>query len=357
MSINNLINKFLKSEDLSQSSIPVYENVLLVFSGYFIENQCSLEYIDVKDIFRSLDYYIEERRIRYENTARFFISAVKEFLIYCSREEEIKNESLMALFGYGDNEGGFEDKVDKKINSLISNRIIKREQTGEEINSEEFKKLIKICNNIIDSFKIEDLNAKINNGKYVKYISALGLKIIAYTGIKVGLLLELRINNISEFESTLRIKNIKKNKDFTIKIPEKLCNQLVKYRDSIRYKLIKMKDKEYIGDYLFINFNCIPLKEQDKNIPFNRLLYEIIGKNKKMDSSTARISKRVIIDMISSGMSIKIIEDLTGYGDVVLGYCKEKVDEIKKEQKDPNKYIDKYLEKRNDENNYYIIFR
>ena len=76
-----------------------------------------------------------------------------------------------------------------------------------------------------------------------------------------------------------------------------------------------------------------------------------------MDSSTARISKRVIIDMISSGMSIKIIEDLTGYGDVVLGYCKEKVDEIKKEQKDPNKYIDKYLEKRNDENNYYIIFR
>ena len=43
--------------------------------------------------------------------------------------------------------------------------------------------------------------------------------------------------------------------------------------------------------------------------------------------------------------------------DFHLRTIKEKVDEIKKEQKDPNKYIDKYLEKRNDENNYYIIFR
>lgn len=356
MSIDKKIKKFLIDESFSQASKPVYENVLMVFAGYLSENNCNIGELEIKDIFRSLDYYIDVRKIKYENTARFFISAIKEFLIYCNHKEDIKLDRLMHLFGYGDNEGGFEDKVDIKINSLIKKKIVKKEKTGSEISADELEKLIIRCNNIVDNFVVQDLETNIYNGKYKEYISALGLKIIAYTGIKVGLLHQLRVEDILESEKKLRIRNLKKNRDFEIEIPKILCEQLANYRNCIRYELIKVKNINNDSGYLFINFDGVPIMEKGKNTPYNELLYETIGKNKKMGSSTARLSKRAIIDMISSNMSIKMIEDFTGNGNVIIGYCKEKVDEIKKEQKEPNKYIEQYLKKRDDENPYYNNF-
>ncbi len=356
MCIDDVINKFLSTGELSESSKPIYENVLMVFSGYYRESNCNLSNFTYKDIFKSLDYYIEERKIKFENTARFYISAVKEFLIYCVDNTDQRNTELMSLFGYGSNNGGFEDKVDIKINSLIKNKIIRKEKSGIEIDSKDLKKLIIECDKVIDNFKLEDLNTKVYNGKYIDYIGALGVKIISYTGAKVGVVTDLKLDSVMGQKECLTIHNIKKNKSFEVKIPRKLYNQIIKYKDT-RNELIKCKGNKSNTDYLFIDFNLKPLKEGRKNEPFNNLIYKIVGENKEMGSATACISKRAIIDMISAGMSLKIVEDLTGYGETVIEYCKEKVDEIKREEKNPNEYINNYIFKRNREEKYYDIFQ
>lgn len=356
MGIDELINKFLLTEGLSESSKPIYENVLMVFAGYYRENNLDLNKFTYTDIFKSLDYYIDERKIKFENTARFFISAVKEFIIYCSDNRVIINAELMSQFGYGSNNGGFEDKVNIQIGSLIKRKIIRKEKFGIEIDSEDLKKLIVKCDKIIDDFRLEDLNTKVYNGKYMHYIGALGVKIISYTGLKVGLIADLKLDSLMAEKEYLMIHNIKKDKSFKVKISQKLYSQLVKYRD-IRNELVKCK---YIGnntDYLFIDFNLKPLKEGRKNQPLNDLIYKIVGENKEMGSATARVSKRAIIDMISAGMSLKMIEDLTGYGETVIEYCKEKVDEIKREEKDSSEYINKYIFKRDNEEKYYDVFQ
>ncbi len=348
MDIDGLIKDFLVSENLSKSSKPIYENVLMVFGAFIRRNDLKFENLTDVDIFKSLDDYIVDRNIKYENTARLYISAVKEFFIFCDQKNTIKNKDLSGIFGYGNNTEGFEDKVNIKINSLISNKTISREKTGEEIDSDELETLVKECDIIIKNFKIEDLNANKTNGKYTRYISALGVKILAYTGIKVGLLLDLNIECISS-ESCLEVKNLKKKKCFSIQIPETLYNQLIFYRDEIRNRLIQLKKSDSQIDYLLIDFNG----KEMSNKPFNELIFELIGSGKKMGHATAIISKRAIIDMMTAGMSVKIIQDLTGYGEKVLDYCKEKADEIKKEEKNPNQYVNKYLDKRSDENNYY----
>ncbi|HCL4446026.1 TPA: tyrosine-type recombinase/integrase [Clostridium botulinum] len=359
MDMNKLVKDFLLTEELSESSKPIYENVLMVFGGYYRENKCDLNKLTYSHIFKSLDYYIDERKIKFENTARFYISAVKEFIIYCiDNTDDIINTKLMSLFGYGSNSGGFEDKVDIKINNLIKNKIIRKEKTGIEINSQELKKLIIECDRIIDDFKLEDLNKKVYNGKYMDYVAALGIKIISYTGLKVGLVINLKLDCLMVEREYLMIHNIKKNKRFKVRIPQKLYCQLIKYKD-IRNQLIKYKDNKNNTDYLFIDFKLKPLNESSKNGPLNKLIYKIIGKNKEMGSSTARVAKRAIIDMMGAGMSLKMIEDFTGNGKIVIEYCKEKIDEIKREEKDPNEYINKYIYKRNGEDNYkyYDIFQ
>lgn len=70
MVIDAVINEFLSMEELSEYSKPIYENVLMVFAGYFRENKGDLNKFTYRDIFKSLDYYIAERKIKFENTAR-----------------------------------------------------------------------------------------------------------------------------------------------------------------------------------------------------------------------------------------------------------------------------------------------
>lgn len=356
MDIGKAIDEFLKNEELSESSKPIYENVLRVFGGYFIEYNCDLSTITYNDIFKSLDYYIDERSIKFENTARFFVTAIKNFIVYCISELGIKNKDLASIFGIGNNSGGFEEKVDKKINSLIINKILKKEKSGIELDSNELKILVNECDKIIDKFKKDDLRANITNGKYIKYIGALGLEIIAYTGVKVGLITNIKLNALESGSDFIIICNNKNDeKKFKVEISRKLYLQLKNYIE-IRTELIKYKNCEKDIDNLFIDYNTIPLNELRKNEPFNNLAFELVGKDKEMGSSTARISKRAIIDMICAGMSLKIIEDLTGYGNVVIQYCKEKADEIKREEKNPNQYVNDKISKRNKENKYYDIF-
>ncbi|AEY66623.1 site-specific integrase [Clostridium sp. BNL1100] len=348
MNIDGLIQDFLDSENLSESSKPIYENVLRFFGGFLRENDCKFETLSEFDIFRSLDIYIADRKIKYENTARFYISSVKDFFIFCDKRNFEKNKDLASLIGYRNTDNGFEDKVNIKINSLISTKTISTEKTGVEIDSNELKRLIDECDYIIDNFNSNDLEANIYNGKYTSYISALGAKILSYTGIKVGLLLSLK-KECTKIDKFLVIENKKTKKSFSVQIPKRLYKQLVNYRDEIRNRLIQVKKINDNNDFFLIDFNGMPLT----NKPFNNLIYEYIGQNKEMGSATARLSKRAIIDMMTAGMSIKIIKDLTGYGDKVLDYCKEKADEIKSVVKDPTHYVNQYLCKRDKENEYY----
>lgn len=356
MNIDKAIHEFLNNEELSESSKPIYENVLMVFGGYFREYNCNLNNITCDDIFKSLDYYINERNIKFENTARFYIIAIKNFIVYCDSMLEIKNKELMNVFGLGNNSGGFENKVDIKIDSLIKSKVLKREKSGIEINNEELKKISIKCDEIINNFKIDDVKSNVYNKKYMRYIGALGLKIILYTGIKVGLTFDIKLNSILQ-EGYLRIDNIKKGKSFNVEIPQNLHSQLCNYKDNIRKELLLYKNNEdKTEEYLFIDYKLKPLKMVNKNKPFNDLIYELVGKNKEMGSATAIISKRSIIDMVSAGMSLKMIEDLTGYGDTVIQYCKEKSDQIKRKEKNPSEYINKYLKKRDKETGYYNVF-
>lgn len=345
MDIDNLIEDFLENGELAESSKPIYENVLRIFGGYFrIENK-RLSTISYQDIFESLDMYIDDRNIKYENTARLYISAIREFIIYWDNKLIAANKELLSIFGSGE----FDNKVDEKIGLLINSKKLNVEKKGIEVDSNELEQLINKCDKLIDDFEAYNLHKDKYNSKYNEYVTALALKIIAYTGIKVGLIKYINVDCLNQ-QDFIRIFNAKKKEYFSIKIPSKMYNQLFNYKEKIRPELINYKSKKDIIDQsLFIDFNLKPID----NGPLNDIIYAVIGKGKDMGSSTARVSKRVIIDMISSGMSVKMIEDLTGYGAKVLKYCQEIVDIAKKKEKNPSEYINNYIKERNSEFSYY----
>lgn len=357
MNISQSIDDFMEycqtNRGMTTRSLPQYENKLRVFQAYIFnkkrkeESSISLgvfKQIDIEelikglkeeDVFASLDYYIDVRQIEFASTARHYISVVKKYIVYLGENKNIKNQELLILFGYGDSsaENSFDMKKEKKIKALVNQKKLNNSKDTEGLNNNEYRNLIDKCDEIIDNiqvvkgelekFKVSKENKNKNYGEYLK---AHITKLLLITGIKFKILYDIKITDIDTNEGSIIING------FELKLPYKYYNQLLEYLD------IRKEFNKENKDELFLDIN-------GNKIDDNNFINSFIKKYILRTSSTIAISKFIIINMILKGINQSIIQDFTGYGDVVFRYCQEKVNEEKITDRDY--YINKHIQELN----------
>jgi integrase len=358
MNIDLSYKKFLifktDKEGLCEKSFKQYENKLHIFRMYLfdkkykiskesdnafdnIDLQVLLEKLTIEDIFESLYFYIELRGIEFENTARHYITVLKEYFRYIYGNMEIKNKSLFDSFGFGDkgHELSFDKQVDNKMKELIKLGVLKYKKEIGHIDEKDYEKLLKYCNKNLEFDNIlEDFN--VYNSKYTDFLCAIVIKLILFTGIKFGVIYTIKVNDFEFDKKILKLRskvNInKKSSVYNIEIPESLSNDLFKYLN------VSNKIRKEGVDSFFVMLNGTPVND---NTTFNKFIGDAI----RVTSSTAALSKYVVIEMILKKMNQHLIQDFTSNGNTIFEYCQEIANDIKGQGENKSNYINSNLKR------------
>lgn len=363
MGIEYKMQEFLAQTD--EESYLVYENKLIVFRGYLYSKKVNymkeyyqeINLIDIiaklekKDVCESIKYYIEERDIHYVSTIRTYISVVKEFIRYIGN-----NVVLIKEFGQGDSrkDNSFDASMEEFIAYLQKSKeyMIYECRDMRALEDEEYKQLYKYCDKYIAELDECELKYKENgrgdrdlNRNHAKYVGALAVKLIMFTGMRFEILQQLRIDEKKFCESQegkFEIRYVyksrgkkgekKKNECFhyRVKLPESLFQELREY-------CIYKKNADIESEWLF----CYRDGTKVKNDIVNNIMKEV---GDVEVSGVMRIVKYRIIELIERGTNQSIIQRITGVGDKVFGECQEKVNEKKTNQK-RDEYINEQLSK------------
>ncbi|MED4297368.1 hypothetical protein P4678_22295 [Priestia megaterium] len=333
MSFEETVDRFLKrqkeGEYLSDASIIRYRHKLNIFNEY-LTIKCKvtedtfetyLRGILADHILNSLDFYIETRDIKCEDTARSYISAIKEYFRYINKEENLKN-NLVESFSYDqDFEGSFSYVFENKIKQLRATKILEYPKQVSPIDENEFERLRIHCDKTIREAKINNIfkEGAVYRGPYNRLISALIVKLMLFSGIKFESVSSIKISDLNLKYNTIKING------YITHLPNNLSDQLRKYkefRDRIKTN----------SEILFVKFNGDPIPNTSD-----------IGKfveDKMKNQSTMSIGKFVILNMIRKGINQSVIQQFTGYGISIFTSCQEIVNE---EKPDKDRYLDSKL--------------
>uniref|UniRef100_UPI0030F4A1A6 hypothetical protein n=1 Tax=Priestia megaterium TaxID=1404 RepID=UPI0030F4A1A6 len=286
-----------------------------------------LSELTISTVLLSMEYYVETRSIKGAESARLYISVMREFLKYINKKEDIKN-TLIESFSYdADYEDSFSYMVRKKIEELG----LKESESLGHINFSSFEKLVEECNTIIDKastesvFKLHKPNAKYYS-EYRYFTSALIVKLILFSGVKFQVIPTIKNQDLNFDHNTIKINN------YIIHLPTKLSDQFKKYKE-IKQKISPNTDS------FFIEYNG---EAFIRNGDVGNILKIATGKSdKKGSTSTISMSKFAIINMIRKGINQYTIKKFTGYKDKVILDCQEIVDKERLESK--NRYLDTKL--------------
>lgn len=340
MVFQQMTDRFLESQKnsglLNDASIPIYKHKLDVFREYLsdkhgINTKESLEdylrQITIDEVLSSMEYYVKSRDITGAESARLYISVMREYLRYINKKENIKN-TLVESFAY---DADYEDSFSYILGKRIEKLKLKESKNIGHINFSDFERLVKECDRIIDEaspdniFKPNKPNAKYYS-EYRYFTSALIVKLILFSGVKFHVIPTIKNEDINFNHNTIKIN------EYIVHLPIKLSDQFKKYKEI----------KEHISsktDVFFIEYNGEVFK---RNGDVGHILKIAIGETSKSNnSSTIKMSKFAIINMIRKGINEYTIKQLTGYKDNVISYCQEIVDKERLESR--NRYLDTKL--------------
>lgn len=329
--IKNEFIKNIKEGNYYDSSSVIYARKINVFYEY-LEKRCGVKDENYKEvlvalgkekILDSIEFYISENNIKFRITVENYLTVIKAFFDYISREYNLKNKSFDSLERYS----SIRDAVNKKMIEMD----LKGKKDKAPISENICKDLIKCCDENINNFNIDsmDINKmKKENSKtkaFNYFVSGIITKIVILTGIKNNV---INVIKIDDYDSTLNTLIIN---GFKIHLPDNLGNQMKKYI-SVRKKILS-NGKE--TNTLFINKRGEEIGI-DYGFAFS-ILKEI------MDSNSAEsVAKYTIIQFIKKGININLAQQLTGFGDDTFLQCQEIVNEEKNGENDIAKirYID-----------------
>lgn len=189
MEFENIVVQFLDYQQLKYSlterTIQRYRYILGVYSTYLsdrlkITNETMnpfLKGVNGNHLFNALDYYVSEKYIESEDTARLFISVLKELYRYIHTEKSIHNNKLIESFGLPiKNSESFSSKVNSKMKGLKSKKILK--YSGDSpITEEQFLKVLEYCNTTLDE---DDYTVN-----YKNCLCAVIVKLILFIGLSM----------------------------------------------------------------------------------------------------------------------------------------------------------------------------
>lgn len=332
MTFNNTKESFLNNcteGDFYDSSLTTYRRKLDVFSE-FLTNDYGANDNNYKDILRginqeaitkSIEYYVKSYGISFKNTIDTYLSVIKSYFDFLSKELNIKNDNFDSAIGYSNIKNSVEEKV-KELELEVTNE--QKPPIAEHI----FSKLLSVCNDVLNKHTLEyiiDTKNKAKNSTIQTFTSAIIVKLVMFTGIKNQVIDTIKLKDYDDELNIITINN------FSIHLPNKLGKQMKVYLQ-LRDKLIGNTDKDF---QLFV-------KRDGTSIGTAYDYAFKVLKDTLNSTSSEGIAKYTIMQMIKKGMNIYMIKMLTKFGIESCLQCQELVNDEKTNEDitSQNRYID-----------------
>lgn len=329
MDLSSTIFDFIENQkkEKGKRTFETYGRKIVVFQEYLERAGVNkdnfgpfLHNAQIEDILSSVKYYVESYDIQYKSTTDSYLAALSVFFTYIRDEYGISNEF------FSDN-----NKL-KQLRSEYDNLIqilnLNQSEQAMPITEEEYKELIKVCNEKLDTPSDEEILNGNNNGVYSSYISSLVTKFVLLFGTKNKVLSEVAINDYDPILNKIVIQG------YSIRLPDGLALQLKRYI-KIREKILITSS--VVTSQLFVDFNANAKWENSKMF---FILRSVTGSTK----ATAA-SKYAIIQMLKNGVPVNLVMDFTGFSRKVCAHCQEIIDEQRGiyRQNEKNRILDSSL--------------
>lgn len=300
---------------LAKRSLKRYEYLLSVFQDFLIiENQINsgtlvsyLNGITPEEIFRSLRYYIDRSRfdgsktVKSEDTARLYVSVVREFFRYQNMTDVIQSSTLIQSFGlHDDDTHSFAFKYNEELEQLYKiGKIVER--NNDSIPTEkEIADILECCNQNLSLSEINRLKDK--KAAHNRFVKALATKLILLTGAKVTPTIKsIKVADLDLSNGTINLGNYKVHLPFMLRL---------QFTDYMKICLSKSEEEP-----LFRLISKSETFEPNDIVTFFAYRVQI--------SSIKSLAKYTILEMIDAGLDKDTILEFTGYGQDVYKSCKE----------------------------------
>ena len=306
----------ISDKGYSDRSIERYQYILGVFSEFLSCNKLKSAALEdyfnemtPESIIESLNYYVLEKGVTSEYTARFYISVIKEYFRYLKETLSIENEKLISSFGLGRQDtNSFVYKVNTYIKRMLDEKLL--------VEGSEILPLSDTDISYIAGFCDKHLNNEIKGSitRFNAYIKSLMIKMMIYIGVSLDVINQIRYSDINLEKGTIVVSK------YTIHIPYKLRRQL-------EYYLTKMRTFKSNRTVLFTLYNGKTIQKTGDLGNFIKppllLCPEVESK-----SATTCLTKYAVIQLIDAGVDRDTILDLTGYGDTFYNSCKDYLNNI-----------------------------
>ncbi len=314
MSYLNYITKFLDKYDTPKTRSS-YRRKLMVLHSYLSKKydlhkdyEFIIEKIEKNEILNSAKYYFDNFHIDFQITAKNYLSILNEYFKYLSSDYHIKNDNFIDVTIYGE----LLDEFNILTNSM------KATDGYSPITLEEFESLKNECNKVIISYDFQ------KNNNYLKYCSAVILKLVMLLGLKNNELNLIKLGAFNEQSRSLVIN------DFILHLPDLYAQQLLEYK-KLRSTLNKCDNQSP----LFVTKSGKDIG--DKNSEIGWIMQDIFA-----HQQVSAVAKRAIVNLLQTNLPVDFISDLTGYSMVICQECLETLREEGdfKGPKEKNRIID-----------------
>lgn len=315
------------SEFLNYKLVDGYETNLDVFSEFLKIKGITQQTIEPffqgarsEFLLESLNYYIDSRNVTSFGASGRYASCMKEYFLYITQKEYIKNNELIAEFGYPT----YSDKsYQYKVNNYLDNKKEITASDGFEMFlTNQIDHLINDCNQIMND---DYILSKVDNSQmyYNKFRSAIMIKLILLTGTTYRTMTKINISDVDLQHCLITIN------DLTIHLPNKLIDQLRKYVE-VRKIIVERNGKEDTSS-LFTEFNGNEVSNTTSTLSV--FLKDLTGRR-----DLNGLIKFSITNMIKKGINQSIIVKFTAVGDTIYNWCQEEVN--KSMDLHSSKYLD-----------------
>lgn len=328
MDLNTIKDAFIDAS--KDGSKIVYSRKIQVFTDYLVD-RCGVNEFNSKETLRgigtdkildSIEYYVENYGISFKSTVENYVTVVKSYFSFVSKEYNIHNDN----FDSNTKSGILDDLVSSKLEQLG----LSKSKMKEPISDDEFNLLIDSCNRHINNFDLSEYSIDDKyNGDSSAFISAVLMKLVMYTGIKNAV-----IGTIRKRDYNYELNQIKIN-GMWLDLPNGLALDLKKYNKLREIVISKKGVNDNWDSQFFINSKGIHMVK-----PKSDEIYKIMDQELNTAEGEA-ICKNVIMKHIEAGINVIEIMKLTTFSMKSCKHCKELLNE--KLDKRRNKYINTKL--------------
>lgn len=283
-----------------------------------------------KDLIESTVYYIEQKKLNFEQAINDFIIAFNQFFKFLNNSRNIENTNWIRVFNNSDEL----NQIYSKIKLLLAEK---------KINLKPQQKYPPLT--VEFNFVNEYLNKSIDCNNYKNIQVGLIFRLFLLLGLKPEKLFELSASNLDLEYSYLKIPSeTNNNNHYKIHLPQtitflfkKLMNLRIKgnYTHSKNLLLFSDSDHENVLESKYTN---ILLKALEKQFYIENLIDKSLLNKDRSQFTHTGFAKYAIINMIKANIPQSLILDFTGNKTDIYDDCHNFVNSDN--LTDNNRYID-----------------